>query len=115
METFYVYIITNASRRSLYIGITNDLGARLKEHYDNRGLRETWAGRYYCYNLIGYEEYHYINDAIAREKQLKKWNRAKKERLIAIQNPQWNFLNVQLPFEDRLYKREIKGIAVLFY
>jgi len=90
---YYIYITTNPRKKSLYIGVTNNLARRLKEHYDNRGNPSTWAGQYYCYNLIYHESFEYINDAITREKQLKKWSRKKKEWLIMQFNPKWNFLN----------------------
>jgi putative endonuclease len=92
--TFYVYILTNPSKSTLYIGFTNSLVRRLSEHKENRGKPKTFAGRNYCYLLIYYEVYQYVNNAIAREKQLKKWSRAKKEALIATMNPQWNSLNI---------------------
>jgi putative endonuclease len=92
-NTYYIYIITNASRRSLYIAVTNSLKTRLEQHYLSRGSSSTWAGRYYCYFLVYYEEFVYINNAIRREKQLKGWSRKKKEILISRKNPEWRFLN----------------------
>ncbi len=92
---YYVYIVTNPTRTVLYIGVTNDLSARLTEHWSNRGKDATFAGKYYCYNLIYYEKFEYINSAINRETELKKWNRQKKEKLIALKNPDWIFLNTQ--------------------
>jgi len=82
----------------LYIGVTNSLKTRLEQHYLNRGSNSSWAGRYYCYFLVYYEEYKYINDAIKREKQLKGWNRAKKEVLISRMNPEWRNLNGEISF-----------------
>jgi putative endonuclease len=90
---YYVYIITNPERTVLYTGVTNNLAQRLYEHWLNRGKWESFAGRYFCYNLIHYEEFNEITDAIAREKQIKSWNRRRKERLIATKNPEWMFLN----------------------
>ena len=97
---FFVYITTNPNKTNLYIGMTNNLGRRLQEHFENRGNSSSYTGRYYCYNLIYFEEYQYVNDAIAREKQLKKWSRKKKEWLINQQNPEWLFLNKQFPFKE---------------
>lgn len=91
---YFVCIVTNPAKRVLYIGVTNNLEVRLGEHYFNRGNEKTFAGKYYCYNLIYYEEYQYINDAIKREKELKGWNRKKKESLIKAKNPDWMFLNL---------------------
>src|SRR3979409_1680625 len=52
---YYIYIVTNPERNVLYTGVTNNLGIRLMEHYANRGNTKTFAGKYYCYNLIYYE------------------------------------------------------------
>ncbi|WP_445665433.1 GIY-YIG nuclease family protein [Fodinibius sp. AD559] len=67
---YYIYITTNPSRTTLYIGITNDLGERLNDYYKNRGDRQTFAGQYYCYKLIYYESYKTAQKAIEREKEL---------------------------------------------
>ena len=83
-HTYYVYIVANPNRSTIYIGITNDLNRRLQEHKSNRGTKKSFAGRYYCYELVYYEVHQYVNNAIAREKELKKWSRAKKNALIAV-------------------------------
>mgnify|MGYP001801845618 CR=1 FL=1 len=90
---FYVYITTNPGKTTLYIGVTNNLIERLIQHYSNRGNSETFAGKYYCYNLIYYEEYSHPSQAILREKEIKKWSRRKKEELIYKSNPEWKVLN----------------------
>ena len=90
---YFVYIVTNHEKTVLYIGVTNNLDSRLAEHYFNKGIPKTFAGKFYCYNLIYFEEFQYVNDAIAREKELKGWRRAKKEALIKTKNPDWIFLN----------------------
>jgi len=51
-HNYFVYIITNSTKSTLYIGVTNDLPTRLKQHYDNRGAPETFAGHYHCYYLV---------------------------------------------------------------
>ena len=76
---YFTYILTNPERTVLYIGITNNLEARITEHYFNRGKLQTFAGKYYCYLLIYYEEFQYIKNAIAREKEIKGWRRSKKK------------------------------------
>ena len=94
MRTVYsIYIITNSRRTTLYTGISNNLGQRLVEHYLNRGKPETFHGRYYCYNLLHFEQYGYVEDAIAREKEIKSWRRSKKVALINSINSNWEFLN----------------------
>jgi putative endonuclease len=95
-HNYFIYIVTNPERQVLYIGVTNNLIYRLIEHYINRGQPETFAGKYFCYNLIYYEEFQYVNEAIAREKELKKWRREKKVKLIKTMNPNWIFLNGQV-------------------
>jgi putative endonuclease len=91
---FWTYIVTNAERNVMYTGMTNDLAQRLKEHYDNRGEDKTFAGRYYCYNLVYYEYTTYINNAILREKEIKDMSREKKMSMISTANPGWQFLNI---------------------
>jgi len=89
---YYVYITTNPGKTVLYTGVTNDLNVRIQQHYQNRGKKNSFAGRYYCYKLIYFELFSDINQAIAREKQIKDMSREKKEELIATVNPRWDFL-----------------------
>ena len=91
---FYVYITTNPGKTTLYIGVTNDLANRINQHYQNRGNKETFAGRYFCYNLIYFETFMDINQAIAREKEFKNLSRAKKVELIKAVNPKWDFIKL---------------------
>lgn len=91
---FWVYIVTNWKKTVLYVGMTNDLSRRLFQHYENRGKRQSFAGRYYCYNLVYYEWHSYAFNAIAREKEIKKMLREHKEALIREVNPSWDFFNV---------------------
>ena len=90
---YFIYIVTNERKTTLYIGVTNNIERRLNEHFENRGKPKTFAGRYNCYNLVYWEDYNYIYRAIEREKELKNWSRAKKNKLISDFNPNWNFLN----------------------
>ncbi|MBK8965380.1 MAG: GIY-YIG nuclease family protein [Saprospiraceae bacterium] len=93
-HNYYIYITTNPKKTVLYVGVTNDLKRRMSEHLtDANGPKTTFAGKYFCYNLIYYEYFPDIEWAIAREKQIKGWNRAKKETLITEFNPEWQFLN----------------------
>jgi len=89
---YYVYITTNPGKAVLYTGVTNDLKVRIQQHFENRGKKNTFAGRYYCYKLIYFEFFSDIKQAIEREKQIKDLSREKKEELIATFNPKWNFL-----------------------
>jgi len=91
---YYIYITTNPGKTVLYTGITNDLHKRSQEHYNERGNKKTFAGRYYCYNLIYYEHFKDVDQAIFREKEIKNMTRKKKEELINSINPNWNFIKV---------------------
>jgi len=64
------------------------------EHFQNRGNDENFAGKYYCYNLLYYEYFTDILQAIRREKEIKKMSRQRKEQLIALSNPNWDFIVV---------------------
>ena len=85
---YCVYILTNKTNTVLYIGVTNDLRRRLYEH--KNGQIEGFTKKYYVHKLVYYEEYSEIHEAIVREKQLKRWTRAKKNSLIVRKNPNWN-------------------------
>jgi len=93
---YYVYITTNPEKTVLYVGVTNDLRVRISQHTENKGKPDTFAGKYYCYNLVYYEHFSDINYAIAREKEIKKWRRTKKVALIESVNPTWRFLNDEI-------------------
>ncbi|MDL5047706.1 GIY-YIG nuclease family protein [Oscillatoria amoena NRMC-F 0135] len=95
-QRFYVYITTNPSKRVLYTGMTNMLDQRIIEHYLHRGNPKTFAGKYYCYCLVYWEEYQRVKDAIAGEKEIKGWLRQKKLTLIKKQNPGLKFLNTSI-------------------
>ena len=92
-QQYYIYIVTNPEKKVLYIGVTNNIVQRLIEHWINRGHQKTFAGRYFCCNLLYYESFQYVNDAITREKELKGWRRQKKIDLILTMNPDLIFLN----------------------
>ena len=80
-ETIYsVYILTNVRKTVLYAGVTNDLEQRIVEHYIDRIEQKTFACKYSCHFLLFYENYKYVNDAIAREKEIKGWVRIKKAK-----------------------------------
>jgi putative endonuclease len=93
---YSIYIVTNSERTVLYTGVTNDFPQRLIEHWNNRGQPKTFAGKYYCFNLIYFEDCQYIRDAIAREKEIKGWSRRKKLDLINTMNPEWSFINASI-------------------
>ena len=78
--------MSNKTRTVLYIGVTNDLSRRVAEHREGSG--SAFTSKYKCYDLVYMEEFLDINDAIAREKQLKGWGREKKDNLIKSLNPE---------------------------
>jgi putative endonuclease len=86
MRSFYVYILSNASR-TLYVGVTNDLVRRTWEH--KQGAVPGFAAKYHVTRLVWFEETINIAAAIAREKQIKSWVRAKKVALVSATNPKW--------------------------
>ncbi len=87
IKSYYVYVMANTRFTALYVGVTNDLARRVFEHRRQAGGR-SFTARYNLTKLVHYEECTDINAAIAREKQLKSWSRAKKEALIDGANPQ---------------------------
>ena len=93
-HNYFTYITTNKYKTVLYTGVTNNLPYRLWQHEeDAKSMKKTFAGKYNCYNLVYYEHFDYINDAIDREKEIKGWTRVKKEVLINSINAKWRFLN----------------------
>ncbi|KFO68552.1 MAG: GIY-YIG nuclease family protein [Smithella sp.] len=86
-KTYYVYLITNWNNRVTYIGVTNDLNRRIYEHKNK--LIEGFSKKYNLTKLVYFEETSDINAAIAREKEIKKWRREKKDNLVNQTNPSW--------------------------
>ena len=84
----YIYFMTNRTNNVLYIGVTNDLRRRLREH--RNGEIEGFTKTYGIHKLVFFEEFSDINDAIACEKRLKRWTRAKKNALVESKNPNWD-------------------------
>ena len=88
--SYYVYILASKTGGTLYIGVTNDLVRRVFEHKSKfvRGFTK----KYDVVKLVYYELYDSVENAIQREKRLKKWNRQWKIRLIEERNPNWDDL-----------------------
>ena len=85
-----IYILASRQNGTLYIGVTSDLARRVWAHKTD--VADGFTKRYQIHTLVYYELHDKMPNAIAREKQLKKWNRAWKIRLIEERNPQWNDL-----------------------
>ena len=88
---YYTYILTTKNNKMLYVGVTGDLQRRLYEHKNK--LLDGFTKKYNINKLVYFEEFQDIEKAIAREKQLKGWKRAKKDNLITADNPKWDELS----------------------
>ena len=114
-KRYYVYIMASRSL-NLYTGITDDIFRRALQH--KSGEIEGFTKRYNINRLVYYETFRYVNNAIAREKQVKAWTRAKRLALIKSMNPAWQDLSegwgekfeLQIPRCARDDKRSSKGI-----
>lgn len=89
-KAYFVYMMTNRWKNVLYTGVTNSVAARVWQHKNK--VTPGFTSRYNCDRLVYFEDYDEIEQAIAREKQIKSWSRAKKNALIAQMNPEWNDL-----------------------
>ena len=90
----YVYIMSNQYRTTFYIGVTSNLEGRIWEHINNEG--SAFVKKYKLYDLLYFEHFDRISDAINREKQLKNWHRDWKINLIKSENPDMKDLKDQL-------------------
>lgn len=84
---YFIYILTNKNNSVLYTGVTNNLERRIYEHKNGKG--SIFTKKYNCSKLVYYEEFQWIQDAIAREKQIKAGSRQKKLELIKTINNDW--------------------------
>ena len=89
--TFYVYILANKRNGTLYIGVTNSLFTRSLQHKLKQNP-SSFSAKYSIDKLVYYEIYQYIDEAIEREKELKRWRRDWKIELIEKENPTWRDL-----------------------
>ena len=90
MGQYFVYILASKKNGTLYIGVTNNLLKRVYEHKNN--LVEGFTQKYDVHNLVYYEIFRNIQDAITREKNIKKWKRKWKMEMIEESNPKWEDL-----------------------
>ena len=93
---YFVYILASRRNGTLYVGVTNDLVRRMSEHKGK--LVPGFTRKYGVDKLVYFEEYGSILEARARERILKRWNRAWKIALIEKTNPQWRDLTEELAF-----------------
>jgi putative endonuclease len=90
MRQYYVYILTSKRNGTLYVGVTNNLYKRVYAHKSD--LVGGFTREYRVHNLVYYEVYRDIRDALDREKRMKKWKRQWEIQLIEKTNPQWRDL-----------------------
>lgn len=93
-NSYWVYILASRRNGTLYVGVTNDLLRRISEH--RNGLVPGFTLRHNVKQLVYCEHHHDINEAILREKRIKRWRRAWKLELIERSNPQWRDLWLDL-------------------
>ncbi len=86
-----IYIMVNKNHTVFYTGVTSDLFSRVTEHKE-KFYPNSFTSRYNIVKLVYYESFNSIEEAIDREKQVKKYSRFKKVRLVISQNPEWNDL-----------------------
>ncbi|HEX4177054.1 MAG TPA: GIY-YIG nuclease family protein [Rhizomicrobium sp.] len=87
---YFVYLLASKRHGTLYVGVTGNLAGRIYEH--KKDLRDGFTRKYGVYQLVWFEEFGDIQDAIVREKRIKKWRRAWKIELIEKMNPDWRDL-----------------------
>ena len=88
---YYVYILANTANTVIYTGVTNDLIRRVYEHKNNV-YPNSFTAQYDVHKLVYYEETTDVKSAIEREKQIKTWNRKRKNKLVEGMNPSWRDL-----------------------
>ena len=92
-KTYYIYLITNWNNKVLYTGVTNNLEKRVYQHKNK--LIKDFTEKYNVNKLVYFEQTTDINSAITREKEIKKWRREKKNRLVESKNKSWDDLSEQ--------------------
>ena len=88
---YYVYVSSNKMNTTIYTGVTGDLVRRVYEH-KHELVPDSFTAKYHVHKLVYYEATNDVESAITREKQIKSWNRKRKNALIAEANPQWDDL-----------------------
>ena len=109
---YYVYMLTNTTKHPIYTGVTNSVLSRNVQHKEKTN-KNSYTALYSLNRLVYFERHQYVQNAIRREKQIKKWSRKKKIALIESLNPKWDDLSrgwgTPIDFKAALgilYKRE---------
>jgi len=103
---YFVYMMSNWNNKVLYTGLTNDLLRRTYEH-KNKYIKG-FTAKYNITKLVYYEVYQDIHIAIFREKEIKKWRREKKNKLIGTINPEWRDLSLEFD-DERIKDSSVSG------
>ena len=90
-KSYYVYLLTNWNNQVMYVGITNNLERRIYEHKEK--IVKGFTKKYNVNKLVYYEQTSDVVEALNREKEIKKWRRDKKNRLVFNTNPLWQDLS----------------------
>ncbi len=93
VKFYYVYVLTNWNQRVMYVGVTSDLKRRIHEHQNK--LVKGFTAKYNVNKLVYYEQTNDVITALAREKEIKRWRREKKNSLVLTRNPDWSDLSSQ--------------------
>ncbi|MFD2824406.1 GIY-YIG nuclease family protein [Lacinutrix iliipiscaria] len=105
MQFWYIYIMTNKPNGTIYIGITNEIQERIKEH--KLKIRpKSFTAKYNCDKLVYFEEYSNDKDALIRERQMKKWKREWKIKLIEDMNPSWTDISINWNLNYNKFRNE---------
>ena len=94
-HNYWVYILANKPRGTIYIGVTGGIDDRMERHVS--GMGSVFTKKYRLKHLVYFEEFQFVEDAIKREKQLKNWHRDWKIKLIESHNPEW--ANLWIPLD----------------
>ncbi|MEK6539812.1 MAG: GIY-YIG nuclease family protein [Deltaproteobacteria bacterium] len=92
-KTYYVYLLTNWNNKVMYVGVTNNLERRIYEHKNK--MVKGFTEKYNVNKLVYFEETSDVNAAIGREKEIKKWRREKKNKLVNRMNPTWKDIGLE--------------------
>ena len=114
-HSYFVYILTNCSRHPLYVGMSNSAAGRQWQHSNPVPWEDSYTSRYKLDRLVYLEHFQHVSNALDREKQLKRWSRAKKIKRIESVNPKWNDLSRHwrgLPLSVEEYVEKSKPVSL---